>query len=152
MSVKTEINWYYRAILSSITPRNSPENNRALIEEIIEADFKLVKGALDLILSGSIAKVNFAPNQQPTSQSFYSILSKDKTRQYLVMQGYCDCFYFAEHVLSRATSFTCTHELACVLLEHMSADLQKDGDNFLHSVEELDEEEFLERMHLLYDE
>ncbi|ORM40378.1 putative GTP-binding protein EngB [Babesia sp. Xinjiang] len=139
-------------IIASIAGRNPLETSRMLVRELIEADPVLLQQALDLVYTGKISKVTFAPDQSPTSQCFYAIPSKDGTKQYLVMQGYCDCYHFAEYVLSRSTAFTCKHELACILLEHISAELDIEGSRLLCCAEELEEENFVERMHLLYDE
>ncbi|KAK1940371.1 hypothetical protein X943_003528 [Babesia divergens] len=168
MTVETKINGYYRTILSSINENNSRETNLMLLKEVIEASPKLLKSACEVIHSGQIAKVVFAPNQRETSQCFYSIPSIDGTKQYLIMKGFCSCklllyhsiciiimialgYQFAENVLVRESAFTCKHELACIILEYMGTDLGKSAESLLHSVEELDEEDYLERMHLISD-
>lgn len=151
MTVETKINGYYRTILSSINENNSRETNLMLLKEVIEASPKLLKRACEVIHSGQIAKVVFAPNQRETSQCFYSIPSIDGTKQYLIIKGFCSCYQFAENVLVRESAFTCKHELACIILEYMGTDLGKSAESLLHSVEELDEEDYLERMHLISD-
>eukprot|EP00371_Babesia_bovis_P000204 XP_001608851.1 hypothetical protein [Babesia bovis T2Bo] len=105
MSVLTEINGYYRIIISAINSRNSPATNHYLIRELIEANTKLAQSAINLICSERITKISLTLDS-PSTPFFYAIQSKNLSRQYLVMPGYCDCHYFAECVLSRCTAFT----------------------------------------------
>lgn len=146
-----KINAYYRAVLSSIDVRNSKETNLVLLREVMEVLPLLSKSACDIVYSGRIAKCVYAPNDVVTSQCFYTIPSANGTLQYLVMHGYCTCFHFAENVLARESAFTCKHELACLILEHLGPDLGSNHASLFHSVEELDEPEYLERLHLLHD-